>query len=72
MKYTEIEFELKNDDVVIKLTPNRVIATGNMTIKELNFQQEKENIKKSLLEKITHNNETSNTVVRSSKHRKRA
>lgn len=69
MKYTEVKFILKNDDVVIETTQNRIIVNGNMNIKEINFQQDKEKIKASLLEKHT---ETSKTSVRSSKHRRRA
>ena len=69
MKYTEVKFVLQNDDVVIKTTENRLISNADMEIKELNFQQEKEQIKASLLADTKN---TSNTIVRSSKYRKRA
>lgn len=69
MKYTEIKFELKNDDVVIVTTQNRIIANGSMQVTEINFQQEKEKIKASLLEKPK---ETGNTSTRGSKYRRRA
>ena len=69
MKYTEVKLVLKNNDVVIETTQNRIIANASMQIKEINFQQEKENIKASLLEQPK---ETSNNSVRGSKHRRRA
>lgn len=72
MKYTEVKFELKHNDVVIKVTSSRIIATGDMNIKEINFQKEKENIKASLLEETKQEDETSNTSMRGSRHRKRA
>ena len=68
MKYTEVKFVLKNDDVAIEITQNRIIANGNMNIKEINFQQDKEKIKASLLEEPK---ETSNNSIRGSKHRRR-
>lgn len=68
MKYTEVKFILKNDDVVIETTQNRIIVNGNMNIKEINFQQDKEKIKASLLEEPK---KTSNNIVRGSKHRRR-
>lgn len=68
MKYTEVKFVLKNDDVAIEITQNRIIANGNMDIKEINFQQDKEKIKASLLEEPK---ETSNNSIRGSKHRRR-
>ena len=58
LKYTEINFELKNDDVVIKPTQNRIEANGNTKITEVNFQNEKEKIKNSLLD---NKEKTSNT-----------
>lgn len=69
MKYTEVKLVIKNNDLVIETTQNRIITNSGMQIKEINFQQEKENIKASLLEKP---NETSNNSVRGSKHRRRA
>lgn len=68
MKYTEVKFVLKNDDVAIEITQNRIIANGNMDIKEINFQQDKEKIKASLLEEPK---EASNNSIRGSKHRRR-
>lgn len=69
MKYTEVKFVLKNDDVAITVTNNRLISNASTVIKEINFQKEKEKIKASLLEET---NNTSNNSVRSSKYRKRA
>lgn len=69
IKYTEVKFILKDNDVIIQPTQNRIIANGDTKIKEINFQQEKENIKASLLEKPR---ETSNNSIRGSKHRRRA
>ena len=69
MKYTEVKFALKNNDVVIETTQNRIIVNGNTHVIEKNFQQEKENIKASLLEQPK---ETSDNSVRGSKHRRRA
>lgn len=68
MKYTEVKFVLRNDDVVIETTKNRIISNGGMTIKELNFQQEKEKIKASLLDT---RKEVCETTPRSSKYRRR-
>lgn len=69
MKYTEVKLVLKNNDVVIETTQNRIIANASMQIKEINFQQEKENIKTSLL----HKDETSNNPgQKTSRHRRRA
>lgn len=68
MKYTEVNFIIKNDDVVIQPTQNRILVTGGTKIKELNFQEEKNNIKTSLLEP---KKETSETSTRGSKHRRR-
>lgn len=50
LRYTEIDFELKNDDIIIKTTSNRIEANGNTKITEVNFQNEKEKIKNSLLD----------------------
>lgn len=69
MKYTEVKLVLRNDDVVIEVTSNRLISNSNMNIKEINFQNEKEKIKASLLADTKN---TSNTSVRGSKYRKRA
>ena len=72
MKYTEVNLSVHNDDVVIGITSNRIVLTGNTNIKEINFQENKEKIKASLLEETKRINETSNTSVRGSRHRKRA
>ena len=44
MRYTEVRLVLRNDDVVIEVTSNRLISNSNMNIKEINFQNEKEKI----------------------------
>ena len=72
MKYTEVNLSVHNDDVVVGITSNRIVLTGNANIKEINFQENKEKIKASLLEETKQINETSNTSVRGSRHRKRA
>ena len=66
IKYTEVKFILKDNDVIIQPTQNRIIVNGDTKIKEINFQQEKENIKASLLKEPK---ETS--IARGSKHRRR-
>ena len=48
-KYTEVKFVLKNDDVVIQTTNNRIESDGNTVITQINFQKEKDNIKSKLL-----------------------
>lgn len=50
-KYTEIKFILKNDDVVIETTSNKLEANGNTVITTFDFQKEKDNIKKELINK---------------------
>ena len=72
MKYTEVKLLLRNNDVVIEVTGNRIISNSDTVIKEINFQGEKEKIKASLLEEKKQTKETSNTSVRGSKYRKRA
>lgn len=72
MKYTEVKLLLRNDDVVIEVTGNRILSNSDTVIKEINFQGEKEKIKASLLEEKKQTKETSNTSVRGSKYRKRA
>ena len=72
MKYTEVKLLLRNNDVVIEVTGNRIISNSDTIIKEINFQGEKEKIKASLLEEKKQTKETSNTSVRGSKYRKRA
>ena len=51
MKYTEVKFILKNNDVVIQPTKNKLESNGRTIIKEFNFQHEKDNIKSDLLKK---------------------
>ena len=72
MKYTEVKLSVRNDDVIVEVTSNRIVSTGNTNIKEINFQENKEKIKASLLEETKQTNETSNTSTRGSRHRKRA
>ena len=69
MKYTEVKFILKNDDVVINPTQNKIESNGSMTITEFNFQKEKENIKKSLQDTL--NPEKKTTRTSGAKHRRR-
>lgn len=49
MKYTEVKFVLKHNDVVIQPTSNKIESTGTMTITQIDFQKEKDNIKSKLL-----------------------
>ena len=72
MKYTEVKLSVRNDDVIVEVTSNRIVSTGNTNIKEINFQENKEKIKASLLEETKQTNENSNTSTRGSRHRKRA
>lgn len=65
MKYTEIKFSLREDEVVIITTQKRIITSTDTKITEINFKEEKEKIRASLLEKP--NTET----VRGSKYRRR-
>ena len=51
MKYTEIKFSIQNNDVAIEVTKNKIESNGKMKITEINFQKEKEKIKKNLLNK---------------------
>lgn len=69
MRYTEVKLIPKDNDVVISVTNNRLLANGNMDIKEINFQEQKETIKASLQNDTK---EVSKTSIRSSKYRKRA
>lgn len=50
-KYTEIKFILKNDDVVIEATQNKIESNGSTIITTFDFQKEKDNIKNELLNK---------------------
>lgn len=72
MKYTEVKLIVKNNDVVISITNNRMIADRNTVFTEINFQKEKEKIKASLLEETKDTSNVNNISVRSSKYRKRA
>lgn len=66
-KYTEVKFVLKNDDVVIQPTSNRIESNGTMVITQVDFQKEKDNIKSDLL-KDNCSDDTKETVT---KYRKR-
>lgn len=68
--YTEISFILKNNDVTIKPTPNKIEVNSSANIKQLNFQKEKDKIKQHLQEE--NNTEQTTIVPRNSKYRKRA
>lgn len=67
MRYTEVEFVIENDDVIIKPTKNKLLANANISIDEINFQKEKENIKK----KLNNNSDVKDTTVRTSRNRRR-
>ena len=67
MKYTEVKFELKNDDVIIHTTSNRIESNHTMEITQIDFQKEKDKIKSELL-KDNCSGETTETVT---KYRKR-
>ena len=71
MKYTEVNFILKNDDVVIQPTRNRLESNGQTIITEIDFQREKDSIKSDLLkqEKSVHLDD--NTTSATTKYRKR-
>lgn len=68
MNYTEIKFVLKNDDVVIQPTKNKIEANNNMTIEKIDFQKEKEKIKTKLAKEKSETGfdlgETTNTIYR--------
>lgn len=71
MKYTEVNFILKNDDVVIQPTRNRLESNGQTIVTEIDFQREKDSIKSDLLkqEKSVHLDD--NTTSATTKYRKR-
>jgi hypothetical protein len=71
MKYTEVNFILKNDDVVIQPTGNRLESNGQTIITEIDFQREKDSIKSDLLkqEKSVHLDDETTSVT--TKYRKR-
>ena len=68
--YTEISFILKNDDVIIKPTSNKIEVNSGAEIKQLDFQKEKVKIKQNLQEE--NNIENATIVPRNNKYRKRA
>lgn len=70
MRYTEVNFILKNDDVVIQLTQHKIESNGQTVIKEFDFQKEKESIKKSLQDTLHPEKKT--TRESSAKHRRRS
>ena len=70
MRYTEIDFFIKNNDVVIQPTKNRIESNSGTKIQEIDFKKEKEKIKRNLLKKDDDNNSDYNGVV-TTKHRKR-
>lgn len=55
-KYTEIKFILKNDDVVIETTQNKIESNGNTIITTFDFQKEKDNIKNKLMNEQSEEN----------------
>ena len=48
LKYTEVSFSIKGDDVVISPTQNRFEANAKAVITSVDFQKEKNTIKKKL------------------------
>ena len=48
LKYTEVSFSIKNDNVVIIPTQNKFEANAKAVITGVDFQKEKDKIKKSL------------------------
>lgn len=69
MRYTEVKFVLKDDDVVIQTTSNKIESNANTVMKEFNFQQEKNNIKHKLINE--NDTEDTNGTVSNNKYRKR-
>ena len=69
--YKEINFILTNDSVTIKTLPNKIEITGNMDIKQIDFQKEKDSIKKQLL-KEKNKEENTYSFPKNNKHRNRA
>lgn len=55
-KYTEIKFILKNDDVVIETTQNKIESNGNTVMTTFDFQKEKDNIKNKLMNEQSEEN----------------
>lgn len=48
LKYTEVAFQLRDEDVIITSTKNRIESNGETIIKCVDFQKEKNAIKKKL------------------------
>ena len=71
MNYTEIKFVIKNNDVVIEPTKNKIEANSNMVIEKIDFQKEKEKIKEKLLkeEKTENSNHSGINDTKYRKHR---
>lgn len=69
--YKEIDFILTNDSVTIKTLSNKIEITSGVDIKQIDFQKEKDSIKKQLL---TEKNKEEKTYdfPRNNKHRNRA
>lgn len=63
LKYTEVSFELKNDTVVIIPTQHKFEANTKAIIESVDFQKEKDNIKKSL-ESVSNNIDDSKTTYK--------
>ena len=55
-KYTEIKFILKNDDVVMETTQNKIESNGNTVMTTFDFQKEKDNIKNKLMNEQSEEN----------------
>jgi len=66
MKYTEIKFSLRDDEVVIVPTQKRIIINADTKITEINFKENKEQIKTSLLSETS-----AEETVKCSKYRRR-
>lgn len=66
LKYTEVSFSIKGDDVVISPTQNRFEANAKAVITSVDFQKEKDTIRKSLESK-----ETSDEITTYKKRNKR-
>ena len=67
MKYTEVSFGISGDEIIIKPTKNKILANANTNIEIINFQTEKEKIKKEL----NNNSDVKDTTVKISRNRRR-
>ena len=67
MKYTEVSFAIGDDEIIIKPTKNKILANANTNIEIINFQTEKEKIKKEL----SNNSDVKDTTVKISRNRRR-